>query len=477
MPIVAMPDNTQVQFPDDMPADQIRSLILQKFPDAGGSKQEPPPANQRGVMDRLLGTTGPRYQMWPERVARDLASSAVNAPHTSMQASENLRLRGNHDPNTYLENDYSPKGPMDAATLANPGLRFGRDIKTAADVRAAAQRGYKSPVVSDVRIDPAGTAKLADTLIAAAEQKGLRPAQQGAGEIYSAASELRGLPNATSVPKGNYSPQTILKGPGYHIADDVFTPAPATIQDLTGVRTALGSTIKSGTDAMTGQMNPVAGRAAQVRGGITEYLNNIPKDDVIAGNADAAGRILRTAGQDYSASKKLAIIDALQHRAELNAGAANSGTNINNATRQEVKNFLKNQQKSRGLTDEQVAAAETAVMGTHVGNSARSIANQLDPRGALSMTNMGAVGAAGGFLGHAAGFDPAKSAIAAILAGKATGKVARGVANASEERALEKFRQTVLKESPSARQSMLWDETQARRAAIVKALLFGGLAQ
>ena len=36
MPIVAMPDNTQVSFPDDMPDDQIRSLILQKFPEAGG---------------------------------------------------------------------------------------------------------------------------------------------------------------------------------------------------------------------------------------------------------------------------------------------------------------------------------------------------------------------------------------------------------------------------------------------------------
>lgn len=34
MPIVAMPDGTQVSFPDDMPADQIRGMIAQKFPDA-----------------------------------------------------------------------------------------------------------------------------------------------------------------------------------------------------------------------------------------------------------------------------------------------------------------------------------------------------------------------------------------------------------------------------------------------------------
>lgn len=35
MPIVGMPDGTQVSFPDDMPAEQIRGLITQKFPDAG----------------------------------------------------------------------------------------------------------------------------------------------------------------------------------------------------------------------------------------------------------------------------------------------------------------------------------------------------------------------------------------------------------------------------------------------------------
>lgn len=34
MPIVAMPDGTQVSFPDEMPADQIKGLILQKFPEA-----------------------------------------------------------------------------------------------------------------------------------------------------------------------------------------------------------------------------------------------------------------------------------------------------------------------------------------------------------------------------------------------------------------------------------------------------------
>ena len=41
MPIVSMPDGAQVSFPDEMPPDQIRSLILRKFPDAGGRQNAP----------------------------------------------------------------------------------------------------------------------------------------------------------------------------------------------------------------------------------------------------------------------------------------------------------------------------------------------------------------------------------------------------------------------------------------------------
>ena len=40
MPNVHMPDGAIVAFPDDMPPEQIKAMILQKFPGAGG----PPPA-------------------------------------------------------------------------------------------------------------------------------------------------------------------------------------------------------------------------------------------------------------------------------------------------------------------------------------------------------------------------------------------------------------------------------------------------
>ena len=41
MPVVRMPDGANVQFPDDMPASQIQSLIQKKFPDETSKAQAP----------------------------------------------------------------------------------------------------------------------------------------------------------------------------------------------------------------------------------------------------------------------------------------------------------------------------------------------------------------------------------------------------------------------------------------------------
>lgn len=49
MPIVEMPDGAHVEFPDDMPPDQIRSLIVGKFPELGQPQQQAP------VQDKSMG--------------------------------------------------------------------------------------------------------------------------------------------------------------------------------------------------------------------------------------------------------------------------------------------------------------------------------------------------------------------------------------------------------------------------------------
>jgi hypothetical protein len=53
MPIVGMPDGTQVQFPDDMPGEQIRSLIAQKFPNEVKSQSPESPISAGGLFNAL----------------------------------------------------------------------------------------------------------------------------------------------------------------------------------------------------------------------------------------------------------------------------------------------------------------------------------------------------------------------------------------------------------------------------------------
>jgi hypothetical protein len=53
MPIVKMPDGANVSFPDNMPPDQIRSMILQKFPDAGKLASSDQTPEKPGVLSEF----------------------------------------------------------------------------------------------------------------------------------------------------------------------------------------------------------------------------------------------------------------------------------------------------------------------------------------------------------------------------------------------------------------------------------------
>ncbi len=86
MPIVAMPDGTQVQFPDDMPNEQIKGMIASKFPDVANSAQ---PSLLQKIDNNLQNTqqearaSGARLangqQGLPENLAQGL-SQAVGMP-------------------------------------------------------------------------------------------------------------------------------------------------------------------------------------------------------------------------------------------------------------------------------------------------------------------------------------------------------------------------------------------------------------
>ena len=51
MPVVRMPDGALVNFPDDMPQEEIKGLIASKFPDIATRSAAP----ERGLLDTFGG--------------------------------------------------------------------------------------------------------------------------------------------------------------------------------------------------------------------------------------------------------------------------------------------------------------------------------------------------------------------------------------------------------------------------------------
>lgn len=67
MPVIGMPDGTQVSFPDEMPGDQIKSLIAQKFPQqvaglSNGGAQSYIPAEIADIPKEIAGAASENWQ-------------------------------------------------------------------------------------------------------------------------------------------------------------------------------------------------------------------------------------------------------------------------------------------------------------------------------------------------------------------------------------------------------------------------------
>lgn len=82
MPDIKMPDGAVVSFPDDMPPEQIKALILTRFPDAGkGMFPDQFMQNAPGQMADAQAQSDPRLSMpqpTPQQTAEAFSSAAIN---------------------------------------------------------------------------------------------------------------------------------------------------------------------------------------------------------------------------------------------------------------------------------------------------------------------------------------------------------------------------------------------------------------
>jgi hypothetical protein len=233
-------------------------------------------------------------------------------------------------------------------------------------VEAAKTANYEAPAVNDLRIAPSAGPATVRNVEDALLQNELDP--QNAGEVIKRVSALNNARFEQPTTQSN----TILSGPGYHIAEDVTKPAPLQVADFDLARQALSD------------VPPDQWRAAGIaRGVIDKYLGNIPQADVVAGDAAAANAKLLAAREDAAALfREKQISDALG-RAENQAGSTYSGQNLDNATRQQLRPILNDKmgiakrKTFQDYTDQEIDALRTAVNGTKTENTIRGASKML----------------------------------------------------------------------------------------------------
>jgi len=259
-------------------------------------------------------------------------------------------------------------GPAKAAGAAGEeAARITRPINapTTEALYDAASAAYEHPAIKDIALKPSAFKQWKDTLLA-----------------------------TNDVVDEDLSPKT------FNILKRLDSPPSGSFFDgrsIQSLRRKLGQA--------AGSVDATERKAARdAIGSLDDFLADIPKGATLRGDAKAVSAALEEARGNYAAAKRSDVIEGKLDAAELQAGSANSGMNLDNATRQRIKDILKSEKLRRGYSSEELAQMRKIVVGSRAENAARRAGNMLGGGGGMGSTVTGAIGAgAGAALGHGPG--------------------------------------------------------------------------
>lgn len=175
----------------------------------------------------------------------------------------------------------------------------------------------------------------------------------------------------------------------------------------------------------------------------------------------------KDANRDYAGAKAAEMLEGKRYTAEMRSSAANSGKNIDNATRQRVVDILTNERLRSKLTPEQIAEAEKIVKGTWIGEAARDVASSAGAGGGLSriaaaLGSAAVGGQALGAKGYALGALP-------LIAGP----IAKSIENASTARGVRRLDELIRSQTPLGQARAAANPADPALLARVRLLLQG----
>ncbi len=223
-------------------------------------------------------------------------------------------------------------------------------VPTADDLRAAARANYQQVRQMGVKIDPQPVANLATKIESDLTDRGLTA--RNVPETYGVIRPLQNPPAGSVI----------------------------TAQDFENARQEL-------VQARQNFNNPREAVAANhAIDALDKYLSNIPQSDVLSGDARQASALYNEARQNWGAASRLDMVNGKIQLGDLNAATAGSGGNVDNATRQAVKQLIRPNNGGQtlaqrsGFNQAEQDQMSTVARGTTTGNVMRAI-GKLSPQG------------------------------------------------------------------------------------------------
>lgn len=226
-------------------------------------------------------------------------------------------------------------------------------------------------------------------------------------------------------------------------------------------------------DALRIRLNNIAGetrdfkptpdaKAAMVaKQRLNDYLENIPQDHVVAGDAEAYVRATKQANADSAAASRAGKVEQKLTNAENNAQGG-IATSVENQQKSQLRNaFLNNPKQGRGFSADELAQIQRVNDGSHISNVFRQLGRGgtgVIPMMAHAITALGTGGAS----------IPAQLAVGVPL--YASKKISEALTNRQANKLVEMLRMR----SPEYRSRVAATpvtDNSPNKAAIVRALL------
>jgi hypothetical protein len=210
----------------------------------------------------------------------------------------------------------------------------------------------------------------------------------------------------------------------FSLLKELQAPPADSVMDLLGLTAA-----RKSFGHVAGNFNNKTDQKAATKSirALDKLLEEPSPESVVAGPAAAAGATIKDANANYAAAMRSEKVTGAAKQAELDASVAGSGFNLDNRTRQLLKQIVSKPKQARGYSPEELALLEEIARGKFGTNLARWAGNFLGGGGGLGAATAAGFAGLGGYAlgGPVAGGGAATAgAVLAPILGASSRKLA-----------------------------------------------------